>query len=342
MREVLCDSVVSRPAAEEFRDTVMTPPNRNGLRATGTVVLLCIAFFAGNALASSDKSTAAVKPIYSPQSFWNTPIARDAPVDPDSGAMLAASVLPFASTANFSNGDNWGVPVIYATPEAKTYVITCTRYCETGRTISFRIPAGARPSTGSDHHLAVIDGTRELDLWLARYDPGTDAWSAGTFALNQVNGVGASCPEGSHCNGAVAAGFALLGGLVRPQEMAAGEVRHALALVVPRTRAGFIACPATHTDGNTRDTRSLPEGARLQLDPAFDVEAQPWPAWEKTLAHALQRYGAYVVDTGGSVSIRGVADMSKGDWAAARTPKQASLADFPWQRMKVLQIRSCN
>ncbi len=321
----------------------MTPPNKNGSRATGTVVLLCIAFFAvGHALASGDKGTAAVKPFYSPQSFWNTPIARDAPVDPDSAAMLAASVLPFASTANFSNGDNWGVPGVYATAEAKTYTITCTRYCESGRTVSFRIPAGARPSTGTDHHLAVTDGTRELDLWLARYDPGSDSWSAGAFALNQVNGLGASCREGSHCNGAVAAGFALLGGLVRPEEVAGGEVRHALALVLPRTRAGFIACPATHTDGNTRDTQSVPEGARVQLDPALDVEAQPWPAWQKTLARALQRYGAYVVDTGGSVSIRGVADMGNGGWAAAKTPKQATLANFPWRRIRVLQIRSCN
>ncbi len=73
-----------------------------------------------------------------------------------------------------------------------------------------------------------------------------------------------------------------------------------------------IACPATHTDGVYNDIAALPEGARIQLDPAFNVEAQAWPRWEKTIAHALQTYGAYVGDTGGSLAIFGEANIDRG------------------------------
>jgi hypothetical protein len=190
----------------------------------------------------------------------------------------------------------------------------------------------------------VVDGARELDLWQARYDAAHDTWSASAVLENDAAGWGASCAEGKHCNGAVAAGFALLGGLVWPDELRSGHIDHALAITTPATRAGEIACPATHTDGRVAEANAIPEGARIQLDPAFDVAAQPWPEWKKTLARALQRYGAYVVDTGGALAVRGVSDINLRDnsWATAGTPTGAGLSDLPWDRMRVLQMRPCN
>jgi hypothetical protein len=142
----------------------------------------------------------------------------------------------------------------------------------------------------------------------------------------------------------VASGFAALGGLVRPEEIAQGHIDHALHLMTPYTRANYIACPATHTDGQKNDTAAIPEGARIQLDPAFNVDAQSWPAWEKIIAKALQTYGAYVVDSSGAMSFRGVTDQNLGatNWASVNTPKGGSLSNLPWSSMRVLQIQSCN
>jgi hypothetical protein len=281
--------------------------------------------------------------LYSDSSFWNTPIAAHAGVDPRSNAIVAKSIARYSANAVFANGAKWGVPVALTTPASKTYEVACTKYCGTAP-VRFRIPAGAQPATGSDQHLAVLDGTRELDLWKARHDSAADSWSASTVVVNDSAGSGASCPEEKHCNGADAAGFALLGGLVWPHELRAGHIDHALALTTPFTRAGFIACPATHTDGKSSDPDAIPEGARVQLDPAFDVAAQPWPEWKKVLARALQRYGAYIVDTSGALAVRGVSDINLRDnsWAAAGIPTQAGLSDFPWDRLRVLQLRSCN
>ena len=253
------------------------------------------------------------------------------------------AIARYSASAVLANTEKWGVPVVFATPTSKMYDVACTKYCQAS-SVRFRIPVGARAASGSDHHLAVIDGDRELDLWQATYDASRDAWSASTVVIADAKGQGTLCQEGKQCNAANAAGFALLSGLIWPAELREGRIDHALALTTPFTRAGYIACPATHTDGKQNDPGAIPEGARIQLDPTFNVAAQRWPAWKKTIAVALQRYGALVVDTGGALAIRGVSDVNLRDnsWAAAGIPTQAGLSDLPWDRMRVLQLRRCN
>jgi hypothetical protein len=299
--------------------------------------------FGGSSNVPDNSRRADLPRFYSATSFWNQAIRPDAEVDPDSKEMVERSVVPYADSANFANSGEWGIALAHATHETHKSKISCTQYCDTAPT-EFRIPANAKPTKGSDHHLAVIDGERELDMWLAHFDVKSKKWSAGSAFIQDLDGAGVSCHEGEHCNGPVAAGFSLLGGVVRPSEFREGEIDHALALTVPRTRADFIACPATHTDGSTSSTSAIPEGARIQLDPQFDVDSQQWPEWKKIIARALQRYGAYVVDTGGSVAIRGIADMNsyEGSWASVRISISPTLSDLPWQEMRVLKITSCN
>ena len=118
-----------------------------------------------------------------------------------------------------------------------------------------------------------------------------------TITATTINGWGANCAEGRSCMGANAAGFALLGGAIRPEEISAGGIPHALSLMTPATRSGYIACPATSSDGKSSDANAIPEGAQIQLDPSFNVAAQSWAPWQKAITVALQQYGAFVSDT---------------------------------------------
>lgn len=299
--------------------------------------------FSGSANVPDNSRRTDLPRFYSATSFWNQVILPNVEVDPDSRDMVDRSIVPYVASANLANSDEWGVALAHATNESQESKIRCTQYCDAAPR-EFRIPANARPTKGSDHHLAVIDGEKELDMWLAHFDVRSKQWSAGSAFLQDLNGAGANCSQGEHCNGPVAAGFSLLAGVVRPSEFRKGEIDHALALTVPRTRADFIACPATHTDGSTNSASAIPEGARIQLDPQFDVNSQSWPEWKKIIARALQRYGAYVVDTGGSVAIRGIADMNsyEGSWASVRVSISPTLSDLPWNKMRVLKITSCN
>ena len=311
-----------------------------------------VAFDAGNvvvddqmASATTPGQTGAFPTLYDPASFWNQPIPAGASVDANSTAMVAASLVNSAGSANFANSNQWGKPLAYANPVSTTYPVGCGIY-DCGTSVSFAIPRYAAPSTGSDNHLVVLDpGTnRELDMWLAGYNAGADSWSAGSRYVTASNGWGAQCSPGQRCLGAVAAGFAAFGGVVRPEEIAQGHIDHALFFASPYTRAGDIACPATHTDGWTSDPAAIPEGARIQLDPSFDVDGQAWSPWEKVIAHALQSYGAYLGDTGGSLAFYGEPNLDRGydAWSLAGVPApDSSLASLPWSRFRVLQLQLC-
>src|SRR5437667_460142 len=237
-----------------------------------------------------------------------------------------------------------GKPLAYANTLSTTYPVGCTTY-DCGTPVSFAIPRSAAPATGSDHHLVVLDPAtnNELDMWLASYDAGADSWSAGSRYITASNGWGAQCSLGQHCLGPVAAGFAAFGGIVRPEEIAQGNIDHAPFFTTPYTRRDYIACPATHTDGRTDDAAAIPEGARIQLDPAFSVDTQPWPRWEKVIAHALQKYGAFLGDTGDSLSFAAEATLDRGydAWSIVGVPAFASIGNLPWSKFRVLALKRC-
>jgi hypothetical protein len=282
---------------------------------------------------------------YAPISFWNTPIAANAAIDPNSAGMISYAIASYANGANLANTTGWGMSYVYSTASSKTYNVACTEYC-TSSSISFPIPAGTLANTGSDHHLAVINTTTntELDMWQASYNSSSDTWSASSIVTTSITGWGAVCALGQLCNGEVAAGFAMLGGSVRPEEIKAGVIPHALSIMTPATKSGYIACPATHTDGQSSNANSIPEGARIQLNPSFNVAAQNWTAWQKTIAVALQTYGAYISDTGGSLAMYAVNDMNSGNttWASVgMTNAGESLSFLPWSEFQVIQLTQC-
>jgi hypothetical protein len=295
--------------------------------------------------------------FYSPASFWNTPIGANPPIDSNSAAMVQASLVNYASQAAFINV-SYGVALAFASATNIIYTLTSTIYASPscapgGPGVQFPIPAGTQAATGNDGHLVVVyqalDGSpyagKELDLWQAHYDSTNDTWSASTVVVNDLFGWGATCPQGGQCIGADAAGFALLGGAIRPEEIAQGHIDHALALATPYNLSRYIACPATATDG-AKPAPALPEGARIQLDPAFNVDAQSWPRWVKIIAHALQTYGAFNRDTAGVLSIYAVTDQNAGvpAWKSVGAPEQQSylLSLLPWASMRVIQLTSCN
>jgi len=281
-----------------------------------------------------------VSRFYSRTSFWNQPVQSRSAIDPDSTAIMDASILPYVSRAVFSNGDDWGIGLAHASATDKMYTISCARFYFRGA-VNFRIPKGATPTTGSDHHLVVIDGDRELDMWDASYNKRQDSWSAGSRFVDCLYGWGANALPGQHAGGAVAAGFSGMGGVVRPEEIAQGHIDHALSVMVPNPKVGYVG-PASATDGTNTRPYAIPEGARIQLDPNFDVDTQSWPAWKKVLAKALQRYGAYVSDNGGTVAFYGQTDVNAGNmtWASFGVPKDAPLSDLPWGRIWVLNLKS--
>jgi hypothetical protein len=133
--------------------------------------------------------THALTRFYSAGSFWNQPIEANPNIDSTSAAMIEAAILPDAARSAFANGDDWAIALVHARAGDKIYDVACLQFYCNGP-VSFRIPQGALPTTGSDHHLVVVYGDKELDMWNGTYDARKDTWSAGA-------GTSPSCTDGA-------------------------------------------------------------------------------------------------------------------------------------------------
>ncbi len=67
-------------------------------------------------------------------------------------------------------------------------------------------------------------------------------------------------------------------------------------MAVPLPCKDIFSWPAQRDDGDSTASDCLPQGARLRLDPAVDIEALGLHPVAKTLARAAQEYGIIVRD----------------------------------------------
>jgi hypothetical protein len=273
--------------------------------------------------------------LYSASSPFNTPIASAPKVAANSAAMIGKSLLPYVNSANFANSDDWGIPIVQAKgsdPLRKIGVFDWGYGADVDQP-AVRVPDGAAATKGSDHHLVVLDGDRELDMWVAEQQS-DGSWMSGCRAVTAAQGNGIAGALAGN-----AAGFALAAGVIRPEEIKAGRIDHALVFTSPYVRNTFVA-PAVHGDGAQADANAMPMGTRIQLDPAADISRLPKA--QKLVAQALKDYGAFLVDSSGSLAIRGEASIgraSTGGPSDIWTPvgvTDTSMKSIPWNQMRVI------
>ncbi|GEM_PF-1464828 len=284
--------------------------------------------------------------FFAPSSPFNQPIGPNPPLDPRSDEL----VLAFADVAVHEGFNvavrSYAVPVYFADARSPAYQVRLTADWAPWQQFGpVRIPQGARPDPQDDGHMVIVD--REAgcayEFWQARRVG--KQWAASWANAISLEGDG-FYPSGG---GARAGGSSLLAGLIWPAELEAGRIEHALAFAYGLTKAGGPVPPATASDGWSDDPRALPQGARLQLDPAFDVSTLP--EWQRPIARALQEYGMYLLDTtGGDVSLFAVHPQSfdqdpydrlipPGAWFGA-TPgaREWARLDIPPDRFRVLRL----
>jgi hypothetical protein len=166
------------------------------------------------------------------------------------------------------------------------------------------IPAGVLVERGGDAHMLILQSglCRLFELYGARPQPG--GWSAYSVAVFDLRS-NALRPAG--WTSADAAGLPVLAGLLRYEEVRAGDVRHALRITVRKTQRAYV-WPARHFA--SRDTsRSLPPmGLRFRLRRDFDMRGYSPEA--RVILTALKRYGAIVADHGAPFFLTATPD----DW----------------------------
>ncbi len=260
--------------------------------------------------------TAAWRP-YADSSPFNQAVDGVA-VHPNSAAMVS-KVLSWGLPGNMVAGNagttsDFGHPTYYSQPGDPLYTLHATGTKNEIEGMKIPVPSSAQPALGDDGHMTIVtpDGW-EYDLW--RVSPKPAGGGTLTFSIG-----GRTRVDGDGLKGrATAANFGNLAGIIRAQELAAGQINHALFIVLKctsaRTDFGFgtlagnggsqsaYVFPARHGGspcGSSEDSNVPPIGARFKLNMTdAQIAALNVPAWKKTIATALAHYGGYVGDTGG-------------------------------------------
>lgn len=240
--------------------------------------------------------------VFPPDNPWNQDISAE-PVDPRS-ARYIASINAGGDTflhADFGSDPDYGIPFIVVPGTQPKVPINYVEYGDESDPGPFPIPEDAPVEAGDDHHVLVIDKDHCIlyELYHAEYTgPGWDAGSGAQFDLKS-NDLRPDTWTSSD-----AAGLPIFPGLVRYDEVMAGEIRHALRFTVWRTQKAFIH-PATHY-GTSDNPNDPPMGLRLRLKANYDISR--YKGMAKVVLTALKKYGMIVADNGTSWYITGATD----------------------------------
>lgn len=282
---------------------------------------------------------------FSDASPWNTPIPSDATLRPDSDE-LVAQLRASSDQGLFVSITPWSVPVYYvddSTPRVE--VRTPLSNEGESRTFMWPVPVGAHQAPESDGHMTLIDRATGMAYDFYQGQPrGDGTWDCTLCSTSALDGTGVRPPKGGptpwyESHGSRACGFPLIAGLIRPEEIEAGQIDHALVIAYPALRRRWFRSPASTghpNNGRISETAGVPCGGRFQLDPSLDVESLGLSPAGVTIARALQEYGAYVGDFAGSINL--YADGSEeAQRAWTGTLDQGVLGSLDLSRLRVIE-----
>lgn len=248
-------------------------------------------------------------PVLPSDDIWNTPVDT-LPVHPMSAAWVATIGRDIGLKADFGSGEWEGAPigipwVVVGADQPRVDV--SFDYADESDPGPYPIPPDppieGGPDGDGDRHILVLD--RDACVLYEVFDahPNDDgSWSAGSGAVYDL-ASSALRPDG--WTSADAAGLPILPGLARYDEVAAGEIRHALRFTVPETQRAYL-WPARHFASRIEDEAYPPMGARFRLRADLDISG--FAADNQVILRALQRYGMILADNGSAWYLSGAPD----------------------------------
>ena len=255
---------------------------------------------------------------------WNTPIDK-VKKDARSQAYInsigtGAKLHPDFGTSSYS-----GIPFSDLPPNTKSVPIAFDYHDESDLG-NYPIPPDAPieggPNSTGDRHIILVDQRRCVLYEIFAAFPKPDgSWTAGSGEKYDMT-TNALRAEGR--GSADAAGMMILPGLIRYDEVAAGEIDHAIRFTIPHTQGAFI-WPARHKASRIADPNVPPMGLRLRLRQDFDISS--YSKANQVILTALKRYGIILADNGGPMFLNGVPDK-RWDDADLHRLTDITAADF--------------
>jgi len=247
--------------------------------------------------------------ILPPNNIWNTPVDK-LPVDPRSSAYISAMGANTTIHPDFGSGTWDGGPIgipFNTVPGSQPKVPITFEYDDESDPGPYPIPPnplieGGNQSAG-DRHILVLD-TDNCILYetFSTYPDESGGWDAGSGAIFHLS---QNDLRPLTWTSADAAGLPILTGLVRYDEVASGELTHAIRFTASDTRMAFV-WPARHYASNLTGLQYPPMGQRFRLKATFDESG--FSSHVQVILRAMKRYGLILADNGSSWYISGVPD----------------------------------
>jgi serine/threonine-protein kinase len=270
---------------------------------------------------------------YFPDGEWYRDVST-APLDAESRTVIA-----FLAREGFGTGEmrvDFSLEVLEAGPDAPLRSFTPTEDffrpdCDLA---PVPVPAGgalegergyACESDGDCHLIVAHRPARRLyEMW--RADIRGQEFRGGCLAVWDMARVYGPTGRGEQCTSADAAGYPIAPLLFSADEVAAGQIAHAIRFILPnsRIRRGEYVHPATHgTPAASGPRQAPPYGTRLRLRAGYPVESLP-SSGARVVARALQRYGMLLAD-GGQIALTAQSDrFTRAKWDGLLGPRDLS------------------
>ncbi len=271
-------------------------------------VLMAVGLAIACVLPAASSTILTVRPMFPGDNVWNVAIDT-LPVDANSPAYITTIGAAKTMHADFGtvyNGAPNGIPFIVVTGSQPRVAVSFD-YADESDPGPYPVPPDAPieggPSSTGDRHVLVVDrdGGKLYELFAA-YPNADGSWHAGSGAIFDLDG-NALRPAG--WTSADAAGLPILPGLVRYEEVVAGEIPHALRFTAPQTRNAFI-WPARHKASSLTGTNYPPMGQRFRLKASVDIAS--FGPNVQVILRALKKYGMFLADNGSSWFLSGAPD----------------------------------
>jgi hypothetical protein len=241
---------------------------------------------------------------------WNQDIST-APVDANSAAIVnfigsGIQVHPDFGSGLYQ-GSSIGIPYMIVGPQQPLLNVNFTAFGSESDPGPMPIPTTAAiegdPNPGSgDRHVLVLDRERCFLYELYSASVNGTGWDAGSAAVWDLLADG---QRPYTWTSADAAGLPIFPGLVRYDEVAAGEIKHALRFTLQSSRAAIIP-PASHWAANSTNALAAPMGMRVRLKAGYSIAL--FSSANQVILRALKKYGMIMADNGSSMYISGAPD----------------------------------
>ena len=261
------------------------------------------------AVAPARAQTLDACPVLPADNIWNARVDT-LPVHPRSTDYVNNIGRWTGLHPDFGSGlwDGGPIGIPYTTvPGTQTRVPVTFDYWDESDPGPYPIPPDAPieggPQSTGDRHVLVVDRDNCVLYELFYAWPNSDgSWHAGSGA---VFGLRSNALRPAGWTSADAAGLPILPGLVRYDEVAAGEIRHALRFTAPQTQRAYV-WPARHYASTITDPSYPPMGQRFRLKAGFDISG--FSREVQVILTVLKRYGMLLADNGSAWYLSGVPD----------------------------------